>query len=279
MEKELEYNLKNSNPYVSDFINKEGKQTNSKGINSDILAPQLQGFCNSKQRKFDLKYRNSISYTPHQNKYFGYCQCPNQKVKHTSLGKVLINNNTTEKKQDVKPSQPVNLANCFNKPKTPKIPFIPYVNSVRYQISENDFVDNLQPHLSGSLKDATQVYKSGSIEAMKYRKGTQLRDKQIKLNNKESDQLRFTCRYLNAKKIKSPPYMVMKKYEFIEKINQEQERKLAKSIDDSLIKRITPLPHLQTLITKSYNSSYQNVDISLSQSIDSQKIKAFLSQR
>ncbi|CAK65530.1 unnamed protein product (macronuclear) [Paramecium tetraurelia] len=279
MDKEFVYNLENGNPYVSDFIHQKVKQINSRGINSDILAPQLQAICNSKPRKLDLKYRNSISYTPHQNKYFGYCQCPNQKVKLTSLGKVSINNNATDRKMDVKPSQPVNLTNCFNKPKTPKISFIPNVNSVRYQISENDFVDNLQPHLSGSLKDATQVYKSGSIEAMKYRKGTQLRDKLIKLNNNESDQLRFTCRYLNAKKIKSPPYMVMKKYEFIERINEEQEKKMAKSIDDSIIKRITPLPHLKTLVTKSYNSSYQNVDISLSQSIDSQKIKAFLSQR
>lgn len=46
-------------------------------------------------------------------------------------------------------------------------------------------------------------------------------DKLIKLNNNESDYLRFTCRYLNNKKIKSPPYMVMQKYDIINKINQE----------------------------------------------------------
>ncbi|CAD8208636.1 unnamed protein product [Paramecium pentaurelia] len=262
-----------------DLINQKDQQNYSKGKNPNNFTPFLNGFSNSKQRKLKLKYHNSISYTPHQNKYFGYCQCPNQKVKHTSLAKVSNNKNTTEINKDVKPSLPVSLTNCFNKPKTPKISLTQNINTVRYKISENNFDDNLIPHLSGSLNDATQVYQSGSIEAMKYRKGTLVMDKLIKLKNNEPDQLRFTCRYLNNKKIKSPPYMVMQKYDIINKINQEQERKIAKSIDDSLIKRIVPLPHLQTLPNKGQNSSYQNVDISLSQSIDSQKIKAFISQR
>ncbi|CAD8045081.1 unnamed protein product [Paramecium primaurelia] len=279
MDKEFIYNLENSNQYMLDLINQKDQQNYSKRKNLNNFTPFLNEFSNSKQRKLKLKYHNSISYTPHQNKYFGYCQCPNQKVKHTSLAKVSNNKNTTEINKNVKPSLPVSLANCFNKPKTPKISFTQNINTVRYKISENNFDDNLIPHLSGSLNDATQVYKSGSIEAMKYRKGTLVMDKLIKLNNNEPDQLRFTCRYLNNKKIKSPPYMVMQKYDIINKINHEQERKIAKSIDDSLIKRIVPLPHLQTLPNKVQNSSYQNVDISLSQSIDSQKIKAFISQR
>ncbi|CAD8119709.1 unnamed protein product [Paramecium sonneborni] len=279
MDKEFVYNIENGNYYVLDFVNQRVQQTNSRGKFPENFTPLISGFCNSKQRKLRLQYHNSVSYTPHQNKYFGYCQCPNQKVKPTSQEKVCIINKTSDRTNVIKQSLPVNLNNCFNKPKTPNITQTSSTNPLRYRVSENNFDDNLINHLSASLKDASQVYKSGSIESMKYRKGTKIMDKQVKLKNQEPDQLRFTCRYLNNKKVKSPPYKVMQRYDIINKINQEQDRKIAKSIDDKLIKRIPPVPHLQTLPSRFQHKSYKNVDISLSHSIEAQKIKAFISQR
>ncbi|CAD8206150.1 unnamed protein product [Paramecium pentaurelia] len=279
MDKEFVYNLENGNYYVLDFVNQKVQQTNSRGKFPESFIPYQSGFSNSQQRQLKLKYHNSVSYTPHQNKYFGYCQCPNQKIKHTSLSKVIISKNTSDRIQDVKQTLPVNLVNCFNKPKTPKISLTQNIYPPKYRITENNFDDNLIPHLSGTIKDASQVYKSGSIESMKYRKGTKIMDKFLKFKKNEPDQLRFTCRYLNNNKIKSPPFKVMQRYEIINKINQEQERKRAKSIDDSLVKRIPPVPNLQTLPSKVQNNFYQNIDVSLSHSIDSQKIKAFISLR
>ncbi|CAD8206245.1 unnamed protein product [Paramecium octaurelia] len=279
MDKEFVYNLDNGNYYVLDFINQKVQKTNSRGKFPENFVPYQSGFSNSQQRQLKLKYHKSVSYTPHQNKYFGYCQCPNQKIKHTSLARVPISNNVSDRIQDVKPTQPVNLVNCFNKPKTPKISLTQNINPAKYRITENNFDDNHIPHLSGSIKDASQVYKSGSIESMKYRKGTTVLDKTLRFKTNEPDHLRFTCRYLNNKKIKSPPYKVMQRYEIINKINQDKDRKIAKSIDDSLIKRIPPVPYLQTMSSNVQNTLYHNVDVSLSHSIDSQKIRAFISLR
>ncbi|CAD8048054.1 unnamed protein product [Paramecium sonneborni] len=202
-------NIHNIDNGISKVIDST-KQSISKENGNELTTFQLNltDIHQGTERKSSKSCRDNSSYTPHQNKFYGYCQFPKQKLNSTKLNQSRM---TTLQQQS---TISVDKAQIKSQPQSA---FIMNGKQLKVKNCELLFEDNPY-HLSGNIQDVIQNYEKSTIQSFVFRKGSS----SINRNKSQSNQnqQRFVCKYINNRQIHSPPIKLINK--FIINLDQQQ---------------------------------------------------------
>ncbi|CAD8052620.1 unnamed protein product [Paramecium sonneborni] len=160
-------------------------------------------------RKSSKSCRDNLSYAPHQNKFYGYCQFPNQKLNNKKLNESRM---ATLQQQSTISVEKVQTS-------SPKLKSGSIMNGKQLKVKNSEFLFQDNPyHLSGNIQDVIQNYEKSTIQSFVYRKGSS----SVNRNKSQSKQKqeRFVCKYINHRQIHSPPIKFIN--QFI--INLDQQK-------------------------------------------------------
>ncbi|KAM3142746.1 hypothetical protein pb186bvf_005130 [Paramecium bursaria] len=201
----------------------QGQLKNKLGKDQPKFQLGITGF--PRKEHVEVQYTNM--YTPHQDKFHGYCQFPMAPIKKEKLQTRQSSRYTRKLYSTVK--------NAFNKPKT--------LYEDELVVEQKFTEDNIQQqanYLTGSIADTRRTVQTERIPVLNYRKLT----KSLDLRKAPIYTDRVVCKIINDRKIVSPEFSVINKMEPKQQMIQRE-------------------PFHRPLLQEP--SNYQSLDLSLNQ--------------
>ncbi|CAK56079.1 unnamed protein product (macronuclear) [Paramecium tetraurelia] len=262
MNKQNIHNLDHGLSKVNDSINCSTEQIPT-GNETSTYKLNFAEMQRGSERKTSKSCRDNLIYTPHQNKFYGYCQFPNQKL---NCGKLTESRMTTLQQQSTISVErtKVKPQTSISKPQSASI-----MNGKRLKVKNSEILFQDNPyHLSGNMQDVIQNYQKSTIQTFVFRKGSS----NINRNKSQTsqNQQRFVCKYINHRQINSPPINLINKFIINidqqklqnEQSNQTENLKITLGTDRGrlTIENDTPDEKQNRSLSKSL---YQTLDLSL----------------
>ncbi|CAD8043402.1 unnamed protein product [Paramecium primaurelia] len=263
MSKQNIHNLDHGLSKVNDSITQSISKVIPIGNETSIYKLNFNELQTGNDRKISKSCRDNLSYTPHQNKFYGYCQFPKQKL---NSGKLTESRMTTLQQQST-----ISVEKSQVKPQTPntQLHTSSIMNGKRLKVKNSEILFQDNPyHLSGNMQDVIQNYQKSTIQSFVFRKGSS----SINRNKSQTsqNQQRFVCKYINHRQINSPPINLINKFIINldqqklqnEQSNQTENLKITLGTDRGrlTIENETPDEKQNRSLSKSL---YQTLDLSL----------------